>query len=199
MSSPSSLRRRGWAGFRPFLLGVVALGVVLALTVVVIRSVNGPPRVQVKHPMPGVAVAAGCPDWGSNGLYDGVGNARGGMDDRLLPGDQPTAGLVCQYTRQTSRLILSKQVPLSAAEAGTLATAIAQVDLVSGTGRTGCPMDDGSTALLLFHYESGPDVALDYHSAGCRSLDNGTISTSMAANPSFQHFQNALGAVASMT
>ena len=60
-------------------------------------------------------------------------------------------------------------------------------------------MDDGGTTLLLFHYESGPDVVLDYHSAGCRSLNNGTIGTSMMTNPSFQQFQNVLGAVANVT
>jgi hypothetical protein len=41
------------------------------------------------------------------------------------------------------------------------------------SGVHGCPMDDGSTALLLFQYRDGHPVWVTMSLTGCRTIDNG--------------------------
>jgi hypothetical protein len=51
---------------------------------------------------------------------------------------------------------------------------------------TSCPAgDEGSATIIVFDYESAPDVNLWYADFGCQTLDNGTIGAFEPGNPAF--------------
>lgn len=123
-----------------------------------------------------VAVTDGCPatDQGVVGVEN---PDQGDLDAALVPAGAPTSGLLCRFTGLNGdRWALAAHTTLSGDAAARLASAARQVDLahVDG-GHHGCPMDDGSAALIVLSFPGRPDTDLWLTTNGCRNVANGHI------------------------
>jgi len=131
-----------------------------------------------------LTLAAGCPasDRTVVGVTgDGPGQDAPGLDTQLLPGPQPTAGLVCRYSglngaKGKPPMALLASRTLDAAAARRLAADVLALPLAHPVGEVrSCPADDGSAVLVALAYPGRADADLRITTTGCRSVANGRI------------------------
>jgi hypothetical protein len=138
-----------------------------------------------RTPQVRVTLAAGCP--GSLGSAADVRNPGVGLTDRLVP-DAPraTAALVCAYHAVDTRVELVRATRLGSGPATTLSRTLRAVSVAPPQGRWSCPADFlGAVTIIVLGYPGRPDVDLWYHTAGCRTIDNGHVSAFQGANRAF--------------
>ena len=147
-------------------------------------------RARADGPKIRIDVATGCPR-SIGGAHD-VANPPDRAASLLVPdGPTPINGVVCEYVGSPSageplRTRLARQVPLNAADAARLASALRHVSLVPARGDVACPADrSGDNAVIALGYRSGRAVDLWYAWTGCQSIDNGVVLGSRGANKSF--------------
>lgn len=127
-----------------------------------------------------VSVAGGCPLTVT--MQKDVVNTFAGPP--LVPAN-PTAGLICRYHGLPHMGRFGRQTRLDATQAGLLANVVRKLSLKPPPPTAGCPMDNGSFAILGFSYRGRADVGLWYSTSGCQIVDNGVIGSAQVANPSF--------------
>ncbi|TWP37168.1 hypothetical protein [Leekyejoonella antrihumi] len=119
-----------------------------------------------------VTVAGGCPT-----SDRGATNVPPGTKTSLLPPGTPTAGVICSYNGLNgAAFALRSHARLDGTQAERLAHQARTIHLSHTTGGvTSCPMDDGATTVIAFHYPGNPPATLWLKDNGCRSISNGTI------------------------
>jgi hypothetical protein len=130
-----------------------------------------------------VTIDGDCPP--TDRGYVGVTNpSTGDLDKSMLPAAAASAGLLCRYAGLNGkpRFALSVHQPLTRDAARQLAALISRIPLghLDDEARS-CPMDDGSVSVLVISYPGRADVDLWYARAGCQSLSNGHIRTSLGS------------------
>jgi hypothetical protein len=127
------------------------------------------------HPIR-VTISAGCP--ATDRGVTGVTNPGARLTRRLLPREQPTAGLRCRYDGMNGHpWHLVAATRLAAAAARRVARSMARIPLShTDGGVVNCPMDDGSAEVLALAYPGRPDVDLWIKLNGCGGIWNGYIS-----------------------
>lgn len=136
-----------------------------------------------------VTVPGGCPE--TIGFSTGVDNAAAGLTQRLLPSAAaPSSGLICEFgatqSGQPLRVVLKHVVRLNRAKANALARAVDRLSLAPLTGPANCPMDFyGAATIIALAYQPDRTVDLHFHTAGCRTLDNGYVVANEIADPAF--------------
>jgi hypothetical protein len=128
------------------------------------------------HPVR-VTVAGGCP--AADRGVTGVSNPGAGLTRRLLPPEQPTAGLRCRYDGLNGhpwRLVATQRLTAPAARQAARSMAARPLSHADG-GAVNCPADDGSAEVLALAYPGQPDVDLWIKLGGCGGVSNGYITT----------------------
>lgn len=135
-----------------------------------------------------VTLSTGCPT--TDAHLVGVTNPGAGLTTSLLPSAEPAAGLVCLYSgvggfarpSAASGQTLVHQAELGTVAARRLADQVKALPLGHIDGSvSGCPLDDGSYAIVVFSYKSLPDVDLWVALSGCGGVANGYIRTGSGA------------------
>lgn len=122
--------------------------------------------------------------------FVGVTNSGSDLTSQLLPGGQPTAGLVCEYSGaqdNDERVagpshtgLLHTQWALHADQARRIASAVNHLSLSHADGASyGCPAGMGSATLIAFRYPGRNDVDLWLSPTGCTWIANGYIETGL--------------------
>jgi len=214
-TAPSSLSTaRKW--FVPVAAAVVlCLGIVVTVTLAQNGSHDAPglggsiptvtPRPSdVSGPIHWKA-ADGCPksvDLAQ--VRGGVVNQGSGLSKQLLPtAASPNGVLICSYASNNestpitnSQLVASTS--LESTKASELGSVIRDISLVDHSDGAKCPAySAGIFMVLIFSYESRPDIDLLYRNTGCESLSNGVSIAYETGNPSFYDgFKSAFERVA---
>jgi hypothetical protein len=85
--------------------------------------------------------------------------------------------------------VLSGSRTLESAAAARFAAAVAHLSLAhpryASPHVVHCPLDDGSTAIVVLAYPGRPDVDLWLDTSGCRGMRNGFISGHLSYDPAF--------------
>jgi hypothetical protein len=180
----------------------VALAAVTAAALIT-ASCTSAGSYTARSPRVRVTVDSGCPD--TLGGAKDVSNPPGGLGNHLVPmGDDPRAGVVCQYAgsqnlKAPTTTVLARSTPLTQQCAARLARALGNVSLKATTGKFECPAYlVGSITIIALNYRGhGADVDLWYSTSGCQTIDNGHVVAFQGANPSFYNsFETALEQVA---
>jgi hypothetical protein len=126
-----------------------------------------------------ITLREGCP--ASEPAIVGVTNpGHSDLDAKLLPADEPTAALVCEYTGLNGQraLGLRRYQRLDANAAQRIARVARSLSLSHTIGGVrSCPRDDGSVAVIALSFAGRPDVGLWLNLTGCAFVRNGHILT----------------------
>lgn len=122
--------------------------------------------------------------------FVGVTNSGSELTSRLLPGGQPTAGLVCEYSSgqendgrvagpsQTG--LLRTQRALDADQARRISSAVKHLSLSHVGGASyDCPAGMGSATIIAFRYPRRNDIDVWLSPTGCTWIANGYIETGL--------------------
>src|SRR5262249_35069507 len=86
----------------------------------------------------------------------------------MVPGT-PAAAVVCQYDAGQPHLVKSAQV----ADIKGLQSALNSADTAPPSRGTMCPLDNGSTDVVIFAYAGGDPVYVTVKPTGCATATNG--------------------------